>query len=277
MPKTQYKAEAEESIPGFGVVYRADAPWNEALKALAEEGIKLPASIRQLAYAKIQAGKESSLCTNGSYTMHGVLSVSGKAPLFVRSFPLLRAELGRRAVKANEQGRYFSTKDKKLYGQYLKIAEQDRKKPEGEKRVLVFPASAQFDISGKENPKFFVGAFENKDAGQDYLDFIEQDSIGVYLVKEDIVNEIDGTIVTPVWLAGLGYRSALNCYNRGLDCGNRVRGVSEKPALAGSQNFLYTSKDLREADSELETLEGLLQKKVFTCSLRNLLGKLKGK
>ena len=56
----------ESNVEGLGIIQGVAKPFGEALKTIKDAGAN-PISARDLAYARIQKGNNSSLCTKGSY------------------------------------------------------------------------------------------------------------------------------------------------------------------------------------------------------------------
>ena len=106
MTTTLIKPELEAKIKGLGEIYRVDKPFNEALESLKEQKAKVISS-RELAYARIKEGRNSSLSNNGSYTREGFLYLKNEPVLLDLNSPLLDLQLAEKAVEGNRKGNYF--------------------------------------------------------------------------------------------------------------------------------------------------------------------------
>jgi len=246
--KTKYEAKLEQEVKGIKV-YRIDAPFDKSLRALRTVGAKKPISPRDLAYARIESGKESSLTRDGSYTSAGFLYIAKERPLLTLDSPLNNATLARKAVEANRNGRYFSTENQALYEKFHKQAEKDKSKAPDERRVLILPSRESFDISSNQNQEVLNVVF--KDLAEDYMNFTGLDSLRTYLVDSETVDDQKGTLATQLWLGGLalGTRSGLGG-GRGLDYDGGVRGVRSKPAKqvrTQKTKPIYTAKQVDSA------------------------------
>ncbi len=260
-----------ESQGKSGKILRVNAPFDEALPALKQSGCKYPISARDLAYARMEKGKEHSLNTNGSYTKHGFLYLKGENPLVALNSPLLESSLAIHATQANRDGRYFSTPNEQMYEKFAKIAEQDKSKEPEKRRVLVLPSSQNFTISQSQNFDVLRGVL--KDVAKQYLEFNGQD-IPVYLVGDDVVGKQKGTLLTQMWFRWLDSdnRSALDGNYWDLNYIDRVRGVSS--AGEATQKVLpYTSKDIKR---NLQIAEGVREGKIPASKLEKVINFLQG-
>lgn len=226
------KLRVEAKVENLGNVYRIDAPFNRALTALRQNGMRKPISNRDLAYARIQEGKESSVCTDGSYTSAGFVYFKDSNPIFVLNSPLLNARLAEKATQANREGRYFSTNDSRIYEQCLKQAEKDKDLEPEKRKAQVLPSRQNFSVSMTENKEVMQVAF--KDVAQEYLTFLEQEVIPVYLIDKGVVDTNTGTILTQAWLRGLVSQSGLDGDGGYLDYVDAVRGVRNTSASQGA-------------------------------------------
>ncbi len=246
--KTRYEAKLEQEVKGKRI-YIVNAPLDNSLKALRAVGAKKPIAPRDLAYSRIESGKESSLTRNGSFTSAGFLYLAKEMPLLALDSPLNSYALARKAVEENRNSRYFSTEDLALYEKHFKQAEKDKNKAPEERRVLILPSRETFDISLDQNSDILKGVFG--DLAEDYLNFTGRDSLRTYLVDSETVDKQKGTLATQLWLGGLsgGGRSVLGG-GRGLYYDLSVRGVQSKPAKqvrAQKSKPIYTTKQVDSA------------------------------
>jgi hypothetical protein len=244
------KLKIEAEVENLGKIYRLDAPFDESLATLRRNGIKHLIPPRDLAYARMQAGKQSSLCSDGSYTNAGFVYAQKSYPVLVLNSLLLNVRLAKKATQASRESRYFSTQDARIYEQCLKLAEKEAAKEPEKRKAIILPSTGNFRISMKEKPEVMRAVF--KDVAQEYLTFLGQDSIPVSLVNKDIVNANAGTTLTQLWLRRLGGESGLDGDDRYLDCILAVRGVlssEARSAEAAPKKFeeAYTPEQITAA------------------------------
>jgi len=233
MTTTLIKPTLEAEVEGLGEIYRIDRPFNKALESLREQKTKVISS-RELAYARIKEGGDSSLCNSGSYTREGFLYLKNEPVLVALNSPLLDLQLAEQAVEANRKGNYLST-DKKVYEQYKEQAEQDKNKILQERKVLIFPKRENYEIPTNEFNENELTLFLFKDQAENYGNFLKENEINempVWLLDKNYVNSKEGSILTQLWLLDLDGRSGVEG-NWGFFCDSRVRGMFEKPSEAG--------------------------------------------
>jgi len=215
------KTILEAQIKDIGYIFRADAPFDEALTQLRIRGVRCPISARDLAYARIQEGRGNSLGNNGSYTKEGFLYLKNNPVLLALNSPLLSQRLAKKAVQANKNGSYFFTENEQAYEKAMAKAEKDKDKKPEKRKVLILPDNKGFSISENENFEVLQGLL--KDQAESYLDFNGQ-NIPVYLIDENNVNSGKGTLLTQLWFSFLDSGSELDG-DGDLGYGYRVRGV----------------------------------------------------
>ena len=263
-------AKQEANVKGLGKIYEARVSFEAALKELRTQDIRQPTSSRDLAYARIQEGKGSSLCSNGSYTNEGFEYAKGQSVLLKLKSRLSNQKLAKQAVEANRIRNYFSM-GREIYEQDYEQAQKDLNKEPEKRQVLLLPSRKGFNIT--VNDDIAKGLF--KDQAEKYFDFLGQDSLRVYLVDKNTVDNQDGVILTQNWLCNLDGRSGLDgdSWDLGYDSG--VRGVSRKTSVAGSQkNVLpYTQ---RQVDKIAKVISGVKDGKFGTSKLVKALDFLEG-
>ncbi|MEK6909202.1 MAG: hypothetical protein AABX23_04080 [Nanoarchaeota archaeon] len=245
--------------------------FKESLAELKKIGHKV-ITLRENAKLRIQQGKEADISQNGNYVMQGNVYLQGETGIIVAESPYLtNATMLRKAIKENNQGRYFSTPNRKLYDQFHKQAQEDTSKDPRERRAVFMPSDGRFAISQRENPEIFeflLGEF-----GQSYLEFVKQDSLDFFPVSQETLKSYSGTVPTQLWFGLGGGRSYLvgDFY---LDLGGlRVRGVRSVVSATGANTSqisipqgieLYTPSQIAEAleGMKLTGLEAQLMKKL---------------
>ena len=238
----------EAQVEGLGNILRVDAPFDEALIALQDKGVRHPTSTYELVDSRLQFPKSHSLNDNGSYNKEGFLYAKSQPGLLVLNSPLLDIKLARVATQFNREGRYFSTENTELYGQYNKIAKDDENKAPEEREVLELPSRRPFPISSRENEDIFRALFKNK--GQQYLEFIRLDKIMVYPVASDTIDSQSGTLLTQLWLRGLGSSFVVgDSGSLGYDLvrGVSVSGEASVPKIEDQKIKTYTPNQLSTA------------------------------
>ena len=241
----------EADVKGLGIIYKVNKPFDEALKTIKSAGAKV-ISARDLAYARIQQGKDSSLCNNGSYVREGVLYVQNKT-LFIRNSPLLNQKLAKKAVQAHKSGNEFYV-DNKLAEEYQEQTEQDKGKQPEKRKTLAISKRGSFNIPTNRFKDEELTLWFFKDQAESYGEFLRENNINkmpVYLSGNNKKN-----FVNQVWFGGLVSRSEL-VGSRDLCYDGRVRGVlnsakGTQSRKSGSKIETYTPSQLKTALKELK-------------------------
>ena len=219
MAKT-YEAE----VKGIGVIHRVAKPFDEALRTLREAGAS-PITARDLAYARTQEGKNSSLCTDGSYIKEGVLYVPDES-LFIRNSPLLKQKLAQEARKAHRNSNEFYVGDK-LVKKYQEQAEADKKKEPAKRRVLTLQKRGKFEIPTNRFKDEELTLWLFRDQAENYGKFLRNANINempVCLTGNSLKN-----FANQLWFGRLVCRSGLLGDYRYFDSIDRMRGVLNAP------------------------------------------------
>ena len=264
------KAYKEAEIKEFGKIYKTDAPFDQALKALKEMGIPRLITTRDLAYTRIKRGKNSSLCKEGSYTRHGLEYAAQKPVLLNRTSSLLNLKLARKAVESNKDHQYFSTY-LKLYEKHYKQAKQEEKEKEPEKRkILILPSRDTFTFSKNED----VAKALFRDV--DYFSFINKNSIKFDLINKDLIDNQKKTILTQIWLCSLDDDSGVGGGSRSLYCAYRVRGVLESCEAGAKFLPKPNSNYNRQLNAQLRRLNKIAQGTIKISDLEAEVAKVSG-
>lgn len=252
MTTTRIKPRLEAKVEGLGKIYRADPPFDQALESLRKFGIQNPISIRDLAYARIKEGRESSdlaclrwieggrsyLCNEGSYTSEGFLYLKNKPVLVALNSPLLNLELARQAVESNGNNNYFST-NRRIYERYKKLAEKEKNKSPEKRTVLILPKRGSFDIFAGEFRDNELIRFLFKDQTESYGEFLREhdnNKVPVYLVDKNYVDNKEEESVLTQLNFGDFFMSDL-CGNSMSLCYGNVRGCLKKLARQDRKIF----------------------------------------
>lgn len=203
------------------LIYSAVAvgPFDLAKKALESESydvISLPIN----AELRIKQGKEAYISQNGNWVREGVIYVPGKGNKLVRNSPILYS--AQEATQAHRQGMEFYTTN-----EAVKKALED---------FVDFPLNNKDIPTNRFNTdSLTVWAFGAGDAkkAQAYGDFLKDsgiNSMSVYAVDKNYVNEQNSPFVRQLWFSRLVGRSGLYGNYRFLRNGDRVRGVRSADA-----------------------------------------------
>ena len=243
----------EADVKGLGEVHKVDKPFDEALKTIKQAGASV-ISTRDLAYARIEQGRNSSLCNNGSYVKEGVLYVPGKT-LFIRNSPLLNQRLVGKAVEAHRKGSEFYVDDK-LANKYQEQAEADKNKTPEKRKTLAINKRGGFNIPTNRFKDEELTLWLFKDQAEAYGNFLKENNINempVYLSSDSKKN-----FANQVWFGSLGGRSGLLGDNWYLGCG-RVRGVLKQTGEASSQSRKSSEAKLPYTQKQKERVVGIIQ------------------
>ncbi|MEK6925537.1 MAG: hypothetical protein AABW71_04865 [Nanoarchaeota archaeon] len=231
-------------------------------------------NLEQNAQLRIQQGKESDVSKIGNYVRQGSVHYQGETGIIVAESPYLtNATMLREAIKENSEGRYFSTPNRKLYDKFFKQVQEDASKHPRERRAVFMPSEGRFTISQTQNPEvfeFLLGEF-----GQDYLNFVGQNSLDLFPISQETLKSYSGTVPIQLWFGRLGvYGSDLVGDGYGLNNKDgMVRGVRQLVSTEGANasqisrqagSELYTPAQITEALEEMKLtgLEAQLMKKL---------------
>ncbi|MEK6859018.1 MAG: hypothetical protein AABX53_03870 [Nanoarchaeota archaeon] len=236
------------------------APFDKAYDELTATGYDV-ISLAQNVDLRLAQGRDSEVTRNGNYVLNGQVYRKGEKGVFVAVSPLItNAALRTQAVEANRNGRYLDTQDGVLYDEVRRLVDEDASRDPHDRRAMLLPADKAFPLSPQKNPELFAMALGKNGAA--YLDMIGQDSVTFYPIEQGTLKDYAASVPTQLWFRGHGgvVQSELFGNFRGLDCGDRVRGVRNvsvaeghaREGSVGTQNSeLYTSAQVRNALREL--------------------------
>jgi hypothetical protein len=231
------KARIEAKIKGLGKIYRADAPFDEALKALKRKRAKIISS-RDLAYARMHEGGSSSLCLNGSYVREGDISIpKQKGEILIKNSLILKSP--EQATQARGEGKEFFI-DKKQAMKYLEKA----KNSEDNSTILITDFTS-IPTNTFGNDKLTAWLFE--DQAKEYGLFLKEnkiDEMSLYFDDQDYVDSQEESYANQLWLCFLDSGSDLNGKYRLFNYYYPVRGVLKGTGKASSHERLYTNKQV---------------------------------
>ena len=240
----------EAKVEGLGIIHRVAKPFDEALKTIKSAKANL-ISVRDLVYARIQEGSNSSLCTNGSYIKEGVVYIPDKS-LLVRNSPLLNQKLAKKATDCHRNGNEFDINNK-LVDKYREQAEADKNKSPEKRRVLSLNKRGNFKIPTNRFKDDELTLWLFKDQAENYGNLLEENSINempAYLTgnnKEKFANQL--------WLSRLSIKSELYGSSRGLSYDYWLREVLnsvEGNLQKNSRKLPYTPKQLTKISQVVE-------------------------
>ncbi|MFH1182217.1 MAG: hypothetical protein V1702_04620 [Candidatus Woesearchaeota archaeon] len=220
--------QTEAQIKGLGtIVYCNDASFNVGLDAVLRGSNGL-ISLRDLAYARIQAGKAMSVSQNGSFVREGSLFVpkTGNKRIWLRDSLMLLDPSD--AVKAHRKCDEYLLPKSFNVDAYLEQIGKDN--------YLVLKDTSAVPTNRFGEHERMVWAFQ--DQAEKYGQFLK--SVGIHHVKiwmyPDYDEHIDmqlGPFAYQLWLRGLKNNSRIDG-GRSLDRNTWVRGVRRESAEGGA-------------------------------------------
>lgn len=226
---TIIKPGLEAEVEGLGNIYKVNIPFDRALESLREFGIENPISLRDLAYARIKEGVNSSLSKYRSYTREGFLYRKNEPVLLLSNSLLLNLELARQAVEENRKRNYFLT-DETVYREHREIAENDKSKEPEKRTVFVLSKREDYVIPTNMFNEDELIRFLFKDQTENYGNFLKDYKINktfVWLIDGSYVDRQEGTILIQLWSIS-DERSSLAGDSKDICYDYMVRGVLEK-------------------------------------------------
>ena len=172
--------------------------FDKSLASMVRKGHR-PIKLFQNAQLRIVQGPKATISRNGNYVSEGGIHCGGEIGIIVAKTPyLLDPKIREMAIEEHKRRRFFSTDDKELYNQFKVIAEEDVSKHPRERRAVFMPSNRSFEISPNVNREIFE--FLLKEFGQQYLDFIEQDSLIYIPISQEKLEEYSDTWTVPTQL-----------------------------------------------------------------------------
>ena len=254
MTRTQLKPMIEAEISGLGNVYRIEVPFDKAVESL--ESVKASViSARDLAYARITEGTQSSLSKYGSYIQEGDIYIPSQGIFLVRNPLLLQLELAEEAVQAHNNKEYLISEA--IADEYKEKASDS---PEAEVFCLRNLERIQTNRFGEDKRTLWL--FQDK--AQEYGEFLKEYKITempLWFDSQEHINNQESPYANQLWLHDLGSRSDLNGDDWSLSHDDRVRGVFKNLGEAQTQKIkAYTQEQISSAVKSLgfQGLEKLL-------------------
>ena len=216
-----YNLTKEATIEGLGNIFYVSAPIDISAKLLNKKFI----SARDLAFARIQAGAENSLCQNGSHVKEGdiYLPNHNNKIILVRNSAVLKAP--KKAADAHRNGSEFF------------ITEKEAEKYASQKDSFVIEDFSPVPTNRFGEDERTVWLFG--DQAQNYGQLLNDNKISAMPFSFDGANHITNQkkpYANQLWLGGFDYNSRVDGDNRDLVNDYRARGVLEsKSGVAGAQ------------------------------------------
>lgn len=189
-------------IPALGKILQSCEDFSTNLKLLNKSRINL-INPRDEAYLKKYAFDYDidifTLKYVGTWTCFGIEHAHGRFPILRKNSRLLNLELAVKAVEANRSGKYFCTKTTEEYEESLEQAKKDECKEPFEREAIVLPSRDVFYVGLYQNSdlmKFLLG-----DMCEIYYRFCGDKDIPLTTVEKEIVDNQNGTLITPLWFA----------------------------------------------------------------------------
>lgn len=248
------KLEREANVEGLGEVHKVYAPFDQALIALRQKGIKYPISGRDLAFARIQTGERSSLSINGNRIREGCLSAPKSPVLFARNSPILTKQASKDATQSHRsyQEYFFDI------AKYKEQAFQDKNKEPEQRRVLIYQRT-KFNISTEGYFNIPTDRFSEeelplwlfRDQAENYGQFLRDAGIReipVRLSDLDYIDKQKSPFARQLWLLGLDGRSGLYG-GRCLYYYVHVRGVKKTPKVSRAEKITPSLKHTKSPEN----------------------------
>ncbi len=253
--------ELEAQLEGFGDIYTVYAPFYQALASFDNvnaERLNVPASGRDLAFARMKLGYNHSLTTNGRYLKEGnVYLPKGSRILLTRDSAVIKNPED--ATNSHRKGREFFIEDSQVE-QYL---DQLGNSPDSPVIELKSTKPIPTNKFGEELATLWLFGDQAEQYGQFLRDSpYDIKEMSLWFSDKDYIKSQKNSYANQLWLHGIvgDSRSIIDGDGRDLDSNSRVSGVFQKSGEASTQNFedreerkveTYTPVQLKNA------LEGL--------------------
>ncbi len=236
------KIEQEANIKDLGIIklYTGES-YDKKLDAVKSDGAKL-ISARDLAYARRQAGKNHSLCQNGSYVKEGSLFVpDGKVKrYFLRNSLVLRNPSN--AVEQHRKNEEYFLKEDFHVKKFLE------KLPKGAYLAVNNTSSIPVTRYGEDERTVWLFG----DQAQAYGTFLKDSGVSesnIFMNNDNkYVDAQPKPFANQLWLGGLGDDSNIGGGDGGLNDDGGVRGVLRVAGEARTQKISlpYSNKDVEK-------------------------------
>jgi len=253
----------ETHVDGLGTLYLCnDSAFDSASKAVLTTADSL-ITLRNLAYARIQEGKDSSVSTNGSYVKEGSLFVPKAANkrIWLRESLVLAHPSD--AVASHKRGDEYVLPEGFNVDAHLEQVGKDNY------FILTNTDSVPTNRFGEDERTVWLFGDQAKAYGE-FLGSepkkIENVNIWMYTGNDKHIDSQKGPFANQLWLHWLGDNSDVDGNNWGLNNSNSVRGVRYEHAagVAPKNSDLYSPSQFFEAlDKAGLTIKGDLEKTVL--------------
>jgi len=223
------KAKIETQVEGLGDIYYCnDSAFDDASKAVLGKATAL-ISFRDLAYARIKEGKDSSVSQNGSYVREGSLFVpnADNKRIWLRESLVLQNPID--AVKAHKKGNEY------LLPEDFNVDAHLEKVGKGNYLVLTDTSAVPTDRFGEDARTVWAFDDQAKEYGAFLKDAgISASNIWMYTDNDKGIDKQSRPFANQLWLRGLGSDSDFSGGYRDLGDDSWVRGVRRESAEGGA-------------------------------------------
>jgi hypothetical protein len=207
----------ETYVKGLGTVLYSEGPFDETLDELKSYNAEI-ISASQLAFARMQRGKDHSLSENGSYVKEGILYVPNAEIKRVLLRDSLVLENPKKATEAHRKNQEF------FLGKDFNVNDFIESLPKDDRLFLCYTNSIPTDRFGEDG--YTVWAFG--ESAKDYGLFLKDAGISSITFNSDDTDLIQShrrPYANQLWFYGLGSDSNINGDYGSLNFNDRVRGV----------------------------------------------------
>lgn len=246
------------------IIWRAKNFFNKALDELAERGLE-PATVRDIAYARIRSKPDAEINTNGSWSAESFNYLpSGKILIVSREYNILLKESDVAVKNHQEKSEYYL--DSAYVEKLESIASEDEYKKPEEKRVLTLREKGIFTIQISEFSKNELAIFLFKDIVEEYARFLAK--MGFEKSAVLIAKPKDRPFAKNLWFSRLSGGSEIDGGYYNFDQENNVRGsgLPEPPKPI-----------VQEKEEEEPKVGDILEKKIKKALERGVKFEYKGK
>ena len=230
----------EVHVEGLGTIfYCNDSSFDEASEAVLNGKAGNLITLKELAYARITEGKDSSVSTNGSYVREGSLFIP-KAPnkrIWLRESVIPQNASG--AVEAHRKGKEY------LVPQGFNVAKHLESIGKDNYFVLSDTTPVPTDRFGEDERMQWAFGDKAQAYGQFLADAkIKNLNIWMYTDKDSHIDSQEKPFANQLWLHRLDDNSNIDGDARDLNNSNWVRGVRYENAVGDAPKNMYSISDI---------------------------------
>ena len=190
------KVEKLGNIEGLGNIVSCYAPFDEQLKLLEKAGARFPyvMSVEQMACMRLNGGP-----LDPARTCLAPVQAKNSPVILAMVSPLIEnPDMAEQVVHSYRNRNYFVTKNKNIYDKLYAKAEEDRTKEPEKRRAIILPEKGNYLIEpdSEEAESIF------RKVQKDYFTKFAKKGVTFYPIREDFVNEQNGTVINYLWFWG---------------------------------------------------------------------------